>query len=148
MADTSKHAEVEKQLMKSKICQMSNCAHPWSWLSINSGLPLLDWKHLCFVTGIQRHGCPFRSGLFVEVRILELPKHALSFPVRHGCCKMFIQMHDLLALSKPLLPLACVATMSCKGCLRVQQVAAGLIKGTSVDICSPEIALASLWFLD
>ena len=79
---------------------------------------------------------------------MNWPSMSSPFPLRHRIGKTFVQMQDLLALSKPLLPLACLAATSPFRGLRVQQVVKYLVTGSSVDICSPEIALASHLFLD
>lgn len=86
-------------------------------------------------------GCLWRAGY------VKGPSMSFPFPIRHSCGKIFVQMQDLLALSKPLLPPACLAAVSPFRGLRVQEVVMYLVR-YSVDICSSEIALASHLLLD
>lgn len=68
-------------------------------------------------------GCLLRAGC--------LSWSSISFPfsIRHRCYKIVIHVHVLVALPKRLPALACLAAMSHKGYLRVQQVAAYLVRG-------------------
>lgn len=116
-------------------------------LTADSGLPLFECKCLCFVTQIHNHGCPFRLGCLWRAGYLNWPNMFFPFPPRHQIGKTFIQTQDLLALSKPLLPLACLAAMSPFRGLRVQQVVMYLISGSGIDICPQRLHWLPICFL-